>query len=215
MRRILHAWYQKVHFSEQKPAESQTDQKPADQQNEKPVDQQPTEQNAQQNPPPVDNGGELDFDKLDTKTQAYIRSLRDENAKHRRDKQAAKDQADEAERKRLEAAGEWQKVAQAAQTERDEFKPFKEKYEALEDLLGKQVAKRIKELPEQFRKLVPEKYTVIEKWEWLEANTAAFQVKTAPNLDAGAGKNKAPGAQDTPNEAHLKDVAQRFRLRMG
>ncbi len=187
-----------------KPTEKPTEQKPVD-----------TAQPPNETQQPNDDGGELDFDKLDPKTQRFVKSLREENKTFRLAQKSAKDAADAAEAERLKAQGEWQKLAQNAQTELAEIKPFKEKAEALEALFSKQVERRIKELPEQFRKLVPEKYNTLEKWEWLEANAAAFQTKVAPNLDPGAGNQTAtPGAQQVGSEAHLKDVAQRFRLKI-
>lgn len=153
----------------------------------------------------------IDFEKLDDTTKAYIKSLRDEAKQYRLEKKAAKEAADAAEAEKLKAKGDWQKVAETAQKQAEEFKPYKEKYEALEALITKQVEARVKALPENVRKMIPDKYNILDKWDWLEANAGNLVAKPAPNLDAGAG-NKGSIDPDKPDAARLKDIAQRFRL---
>jgi hypothetical protein len=175
-------------------------------------------QKPEANTPPVetDKGnapdlvGGKDFSELDPKTQAYIKNLREENRKFREAKEAAEREQARAERERLKQQGEWQKLAETAQAEVEQYKPYKERYEQLEAVFKTALEARIEAIPAQFRKLVPTDYSPVQQWKWLDQNASLFKAKDAPNINPGTPAGDANQVNQTP--AYLEDIKRRFRL---
>lgn len=123
------------------------------------------------------------------KTAAFIRELRNENAKWRkafRDVEARLKSYEEAERQRSEQEaiqrGEWQKLAEQARAELDAAKREVERLAVYESKVKDLLQERLKKIPEGMRSRVPKFDNPLLTLEWLEANADLFTVKP-PSLD--------------------------------
>jgi len=97
-----------------------------------------------------------------------------------------KQEQEKADKKRKQDEGKWQELYENQSKELDEYKPFKERYEKLETLLKAVNEKRIADIPESMRSLVPTQLDPVGQFEWLSSNAHVLTVPKAPNLDPGA-----------------------------
>ena len=123
-----------------------------------------------------------------------IRELRNENAKWRKQFGELKTEAEKAEQTRLQQAGEWKTLAERAQVEAEQLKPFRDRATAYEQLIRADLDARIGQLPEPMRALVPDYDDLAKKQQWLNANWSLLTRQTAPPLDAGQQGNGSTNA---------------------
>lgn len=143
---------------------------------------------------------DMDFDSLPESVKKYIQSLRKESAARRRQlrdlekaEQKRKEEAETAETERLEKSGELQKVNEKLKGQIAEFKPYKERYEALYERLKKQTEARIARIPEDKRGLVPDYGDDLDRLiGWLDKNESTLVKPPSPNMDGGRRGNGAP-----------------------
>jgi hypothetical protein len=120
--------------------------------------------------------------------QKLVRSLRKENEKRRQDADAERAKAEEA---RLTEQQKWQELAAKREQERDELKPYRERYEALASQQRAALMAEVAKWPAEVKALLPGEdadVTVLG-----EAVTKARALVTAL-----AGKTEAAAAHGNP-----------------
>jgi len=100
--------------------------------------------------------------------------------------------AQDAERKQLEEANNFKALYEKAQAEITGLKPKADALTEMEKSLTSVLEAQVKELPEQFRDIVPDGMSVQAKLEWLSKNKAKFMKPDAFDIGAGAKGGKKP-----------------------
>lgn len=143
-------------------------------------------------PPVVESGktadAELTLDAMKEKLaelEKYNTDLRKENEKRRKAEEATSARLAAEETKRLESAGEWQKLAEDRAKELEALKAVKEKADKFEAQIKATNEARVKRIPDALRSVVPTGYTPEQLAEWLDKNETVLAGRVAPNLDAG------------------------------
>lgn len=111
--------------------------------------------------------------------------------------------AQDAEKKQLEEANNFKALYEKAQAEITGLKPKAEALTEMEKSLTAVLDAQVKELPEQFRDIVPDGLTVQAKLEWLSKNKAKFQKPEA--FDIGAGAKGAKHVEDKSVELSAEE----------
>ena len=138
------------------------------------------------------------------KAAATIRKLRSENAERRKTAQeleAFKTKALELEadqRKREETAlaeqGKWKELAETRARELEQSKATAENLKVYREALETMLQRRKEAVPESLRKRIPDLGDAIKTLEWMDMNADLLsESRSAPNLDANAGKNGDAG----------------------
>lgn len=116
-----------------------------------------------------------------------------------------------ANRKKLEEQGNFSELRTQLQAEIEALKPTAERAAALERIIRESNEARVKNVPEQYRGMIPADYAPEKLQAWLNANEALLSKQPAPSFDAGAGAGGAPAASSlTPEQ---KAMAKRFGLK--
>ena len=118
-----------------------------------------------------------------------------------------KAQQDE-ERKRLEEAQNFKVLYEKAQAEITGLKPKAEALTEMEKSLTSVLESQVKELPEQFRDIVPDGLSVQAKLEWLSKNKTKFSRPEAFDIGAGAKGAKKPDEKSQELSEEEKVAAQ-------
>lgn len=149
---------------------------------------------------------------------AEIGRLRKENKDRRLSEDTLTQQAKEAaaqaalaaktEQERLAALGQWEQLAKQRETELAQYKPYQERATTLEKLITESNRRRIEQIPESLRSLVPDGSAEAVA-AYLDKNWAILQRKAAPETDAGAGQGGSGKAALTDEE---KAMARQFNL---
>lgn len=100
-------------------------------------------------------------------------------------------QLNEAHQKRLAEQGNFEELARQRAAELETLKPYEERAKTLEGIIRSSNEARIGQVREDLRALVPADYAPEKLAAWLDANWSRLTVKSAPDLDAGAGTAKA------------------------
>lgn len=130
-------------------------------------------------------GGSIDD--LPSWAQDLIKTTRAEAAKYRVAKREAEEQARQREQARLAEEGKWKELAEQRSQSLAELEPYKEYAQTTEAFIREMNQRRLEQIPESFRGLVPEDYEPVKLAKWLETNWHALQNRPAPSTDAGAG----------------------------
>lgn len=93
----------------------------------------------------------------------------------------------EANKKRLEAEGNFAELKTALQAEIETLRPTAERARALEAIIRESNEARINRVPETMRALIPAEYPPERLQAWLNANENLLTKPPAPAFDAGAG----------------------------
>lgn len=104
-----------------------------------------------------------------------LKAVEEAEAKRELERKAAADKA-------LQEQGEFKKLYEQQTADMAQMAAFKERAEALETLLKKQLETRMKTLPPHYAELVA-KLSVPEAMAWLDANADKLTTPNAPNLD--------------------------------
>lgn len=175
----------------------------------------PPEENGQDSPQQSNGAGSTpDLSTLPDWAQELIRkqdeTIREVNseAKQRRLALEAKDEQFRlAEQKRLAEAGEFRTLAEQRAAEVEKLKPYQTRAEQLETLIADGNKKRVEQISEPMRKLVPP-LPPEQLASWLDANWDVLTARSAPQTDAGAGSSgggKKP-PQLTPEQKAMADA---------
>jgi len=98
----------------------------------------------------------------------------------------------EANKKRLEAEGNFAELKTALQAEIETLRPTAERARALEAIIRESNEARINRVPETMRALIPAEYPPERLQAWLNANENLLTKPPAPAFDAGAGAGNGP-----------------------
>lgn len=163
------------------------------------------------------DGAEATKQHTPEETQALIKQLREEAKAHRLE-------ASDAKTKLAELKTQQEAAATAALAEQGKFKDLYEKTAA--DLakikadadekaayataFQASVEKRIADIPEGMRSLVPEGLTPLKLSEWLDKNAALLTSRQAPNFNPGAGG--ASGGKPVILTAEQVAMAKAFNM---
>lgn len=124
-------------------------------------------------------------------TKARLSEVNNESAGRRHELERLRQEAEalkKAEQKRLAESGNYKELAERAAAEAAELAAYKERYEKIDKRLRESNEKRIADIPEARRSLIPKDYlTPDELSDWLDANARLLYVQEAPDIDAGAG----------------------------
>jgi len=131
--------------------------------------------------------------------QDYIKRLRKEAEDANDAIKAEKKAKEQAEQERLKQQGEWQKLAESAQTELGQLKPeldtLKTRYKTVSDLVVSSFKETIKDWPKEVKDLLPGQGDDSDPVEWIAAvnkyKPLAEKLKAAPPV-AGNGANTNP-----------------------
>lgn len=116
--------------------------------------------------------------------------------------------AQNAEKKRLEEAQDFKALYEKAQAEITGLKPKADALTEMEKSLTSVLEAQVKELPEQFRDIVPDGLSVQAKLEWLSKHKNAFMKPDAFDIGAGAKGAKKPDEKATELSAEEKEAAK-------
>jgi hypothetical protein len=140
----------------------------------------------------------------------YVQQLRQEAAAARvklREIEESQKKADEA---RLVEQQEWQKLAETRAQEVEQLRPFQEKYAAMLEAIKSGNEKRLEQVPDTMRSLIPPIEDPATLGQWLDANWHILTGKpTIPALNGAAGSNqpRTIPAGGTLSEAELTMAA--------
>ena len=132
--------------------------------------------------------------------KAHNSELNHEAASRRIKAKEAEARAAEQEQLRMAEQGQYKELFERTRAELDSAKAAQEQLEQVQERIKARNAKRIAEIPEQWRDVVPVGYTPLELETWLDANATKLTLPKAPNLDAGARGAGKPSVQLTPME---------------
>lgn len=111
-----------------------------------------------------------------------------------------------AQRKQLEEDGKFRTIAEQQAVDLARLKPIEERATALEKIIRDSNEARIKNVPDQYKNMIPLEYAPEKLQAWLNANEALLVKPPAPNYDAGAGGS---GSGNKPNEPKVTDEDRR------
>lgn len=146
------------------------------------------QQNEQQQPQnPQGSSGQGSIDDLPDWAQKLVKDLRSEAAANRVAKREAEEAARQREQARLAEEGKWKELAEQRAQALNEIEPYKERATTLEALIRDSNARRLEQVREDMRGLIPTDYAPEKLSSWLEANWQNLISRPAPSTDAGAG----------------------------
>lgn len=116
-----------------------------------------------------------------------------------------------AQRKQLEEDGKFRTIAEQQAVDLARLKPIEERAATLEKIIRDSNEARVKNVPDQFKNMIPLEYAPEKLQAWLNANESLLTKPPAPNYDAGAGGSG--GGSGTPKlTAEEIDIAKRSGL---
>jgi hypothetical protein len=124
------------------------------------------------------------------KTQGDLKAANHESAQRRLEIDTLSKQVQAltaGQKKQLEEDGKFKELADQYAAEIAMLKPHQERAEALDKTIRESNARRMNEVPETMRGLVPVDYAPEKLAAWLDLNWANLTQKRAPDLDAGVG----------------------------
>ena len=140
--------------------------------------------------------------------QKKLRDYREEAKGHREAKEKQERESTQREQARLAEEGKWKELAEARERDLAKYQPYEQRATALEKIINDSNAKRIAQIPEQLRPLVPQ-LPPEQLASYLDTNWALLMRKPAPDTDAGAGMGGSPVSALTPEELAM---AKRMNL---
>ena len=163
-------------------------------------------------PPPPEEGEEVR--QLNTRIKELEdqkRRLTGEAALRRKEKELA-----------LAETGNWERLAKERETENlrlqaevDALMPHKERVDALIAETEARNERRIAQIPDVNRTLVPDFATPEQTSAFLDTNWNLLTASTAPNIDAGAGGGGGGGKRPATSDPTLTDEDREIAAKMG
>lgn len=142
----------------------------------------------------------------------YVQQLRQEAASYRTKLREFEEAQKQAEEQRLAQQQEWQKLAEQRAAEVEALRPFQEKYAAMLESIKAGNEKRIEQIPEGMRTLIPPIDDPATLTSWLDTNWQLLTGKTpAPSLNGSAGQGQTRTQSVTLTDAEL-ETAQKMGL---
>ena len=141
----------------------------------------------------------------------YVKDLRDEAAKWRTELRKVQEAQEEARKAELAEQQKWQELAQEHEKKVKELEPIKARYEEMLETLRESNKKRIEQIPEAMRDLIPAYDDPTQLAAWLDAAAAKLTKPQAPSLNGGAGRGDRPG-DDVVLTSEQLAVAKKMNL---
>jgi len=116
--------------------------------------------------------------------------------------------AQDAERKQLEESNNFKALYEKSQADITSLKPKADALAEMEKTLNAVLETQVKELPEQFRDIVPDALNVQQKLDWLSRNKSRFLKPESFDIGAGAKGAKKPDDKAAELSAEEKVAAQ-------
>lgn len=139
----------------------------------------------------------------------YVQQLRQEAASYRTKLREFEEAQKAEETKRLEQQQEWQKLAEQRAAEVDALRPYQEKYNAMLEAIKAGNEKRVEQVPETMRTLIPPIDDPATLSQWLDANWTILTGKPpVPALNGGAGQTPARTQSVTLTDAELQTATK-------
>jgi len=141
----------------------------------------------------------------------YVRQLRQEAAEWRtklREMEAERKRAEEA---RLQEEQKWKELAEKRAQELAELQPVQKRLDTMLATLQESNKRRIEQVPEQYRSMIPEYDDPAKLAAWLDANAQLLQLPNAPTLNGGAGQDKARAPKVVLTDEEL-EVAKKMGI---
>jgi hypothetical protein len=118
----------------------------------------------------------------------YVQQLRQEAASYRTKLREIEDATKRANEERLAQEAKWQELAEQRAKEIEELRPYQERYAAMLEALKAGNEKRLEQIPDGMRSLVPPIDDPATLGQWLDANWSILTGKPlAPSMNGGAG----------------------------
>ena len=118
----------------------------------------------------------------------YVQQLRQEAASYRTKLREIEEANKRANDERLAAEAQWQELAEQRAREIAELRPYQERYTAMLEALKAGNEKRLEQIPDGMRSLVPPIDDPATLGQWLDANWTILTGKPlAPTMNGGAG----------------------------
>lgn len=142
----------------------------------------------------------------------YVQQLRQEAASYRTKLREIEEAQKTAEQKRLEQQQEWQTLAEQRAAEVEALRPYQEKYTAMLESVKTGNEKRIEQVPDVMRSLIPPIDDPVTLGQWLDANWTILTGKPpVPTLNGGAGQTPARTQTVVLTDAELQ-IAHKMGL---
>lgn len=139
----------------------------------------------------IDKDVRTDVKTLPPDIQDLLHRLNSREAADRIEIKKLKQQAQQAEEKRMADQAEWQKLAETRATKLDELAPVAEQFEELKTAFAAVIDSKLAQIPEDVRKAqvdpVRAVMTPVQFSKWLDAALPTLSARKAPDLEAGAG----------------------------
>jgi hypothetical protein len=141
----------------------------------------------------------------------YVQQLRQEAASYRTKLREFEETQKAAADARLAEQNEWKTLAEQRAQEVEQLRPFQEKYSAMLEALRAGNQKRVEQVPEHMRSLIPPIEDPATLGSWLDANWTILTGKPpVPALNGAAGGNapRTPAPGSTLTEMELQVAAK-------
>lgn len=167
-----------------------------------------------------ENGGQVsptaDAPQVDAPVQTfpadYVQQLRQEAASYRVKLKEIEEAQKKADEERLAKQQEWQTLAEQRAAEVEALRPFQDKYAAMLEAIKAGNEKRIEQIPEGMRTLIPPIDDPATLTNWLDTNWQLLTGKAqAPSLNGSAGQGPARTQAVTLTDSELQ-IAQKMGL---
>lgn len=129
-----------------------------------------------------------------------LKERRQELEKIKKQQEELRAKEEEARQKALLEQQEYKELWENAENERKELASYKERYEAFLAQTQGENEKRISQIPEKMRSLVPKYDDPLEVRAYLDQNWELFNQKQFPKLDGGAGGSGRADANENSRE---------------
>ncbi len=117
-----------------------------------------------------------------------LKAAREQLAAFEKAKAAAAQEAEAAQQKQLAEQNRWKELYETETAKIAEFTPYKERWESHVTATAERNTKRLADIPEAMKSLVPEYDDPLKVSKWLDSNWQTLTAKaSSPNLDGGAG----------------------------
>lgn len=155
----------------------------------------------------VNANAPVKVEELPANVQNLIKELRAENANHRKAKESAEKEAQDAKERQMAEQQEWKALAEERGKQLDGYKVKAEQYDKLAPILSKQLEAEINEWPEKVRNLFPaDEMSVTDMMEWANRFRPLAQ-------EMAGDKTPTPGNPPKPRPASSSKVEQETRDR--
>ena len=167
-----------------------------------------------------ENGGQVsptaDAPQVDAPVQTfpadYVQQLRQEAASYRVKLKEIEEAQKKADEERLAKQQEWQTLAEQRAAEVEALRPYQDKYAAMLEAIKAGNEKRIEQIPEGMRTLIPPIDDPATLTNWLDTNWQLLTGKTpAPSLNGSAGQGPARTQTITLTDGELQ-IASKMGL---